>query len=97
MLSMVQPLTLAHKTPTPRESGGIFIMSHYYATIPRSARRTVPTARGHKSTGIAAEVASYKGAIIVELHHEDGKDCFTVCRIPWLGIGNYEKLAEGTL
>jgi len=94
---MVHQSASAHRTPPPVQAGGFFIMSHYYATIPRSARRTVPTARGHKTTGIAAEVASYKGAIKVAIHHVNGEDCFIVCRIPWLGVGNYEILAEGTL
>ena len=36
-------------------------MSHYYARIPTSARRTIATARGHRSTGIAAEVLTAEG------------------------------------
>jgi hypothetical protein len=72
-------------------------MSHYYATIPQSGRKTTPTARGHKTTGLATIAASYKGAIRVELRHVDGKDLFTVNRIPWKGAGPSEVIAEGEL
>ena len=72
-------------------------MSHYYATIPTSGRKTTPTARGHKTTGLATIAASYKGAIRVELRHVDGKDLFTVNRIPWQGAGPSEVIAEGEL
>jgi len=72
-------------------------MSHYYGTIPQSGRKTTPTARGHKTTGLATIAASYKGAIKVELEHIDGVDTFTVTRIPWQGVGEREVLAEGQL
>jgi hypothetical protein len=72
-------------------------MSHYYGTIPQSGRKTTPTARGHKTTGLATIAASYKGAIKVELEHIDGVDTFTVTRIPWKGVGEREVLAEGQL
>jgi hypothetical protein len=42
-------------------------MSDLYATIPTSARKTVPTARGHKSTGISAEVCSWEGKIVTKI------------------------------
>ena len=57
-------------------------MSHYYARIPTSARRTVPTARGHKSTGISAEVLTYDGGVRVSIRHAAGGDIVTVERIP---------------
>ena len=76
-------------------------MSHYYAQIPQSARRTVPTARGHKSTGITVQAACAEGAIEVRLYHEDGKDHFEVERIPWSysgeSRGRKELLAKGEL
>ncbi len=72
-------------------------MSHYYATIPQSGRKTTPTARGHKTTGLATIAASYKGAISVELRHVNGKDLFTVSRIPWQGVGERQVIAEGEL
>ena len=49
-------------------------MSHYYARIPTSARRTIATARGHKSTGIAAEVLTAEGGVRVTIRHRNGRD-----------------------
>ena len=74
-------------------------MSHFYATIPTSARKTVPTARGHKSTGIGTIGASYSGAIDVYLWHdeESGLDKFRVAMIPWHGAGDHKVLARGTV
>lgn len=57
-------------------------MSHFYARIPTSARRTVATARGHKSTGIAAEVLTFDGGVRVSIRHAAGGDMVTVERIP---------------
>lgn len=57
-------------------------MSHFYARIPTSARRTVATARGHKSTGIAAEVLTFDGGVRVSIRHAAGGDIVTVERIP---------------
>lgn len=56
-------------------------MSHFYARIPTSARRTVATARGHKSTGIAAEVLTADGGVRVTIRHRNGRDIVTVERI----------------
>ena len=42
-------------------------MSDLYARIPTSARKTVPTARGFKSTGISAEVCSWEGKIVTKI------------------------------
>ena len=56
-------------------------MSHYYARIPTSARRTVATARGHKSTGIAAEVLTADGGVRVSIRNVDGRDIVTVERV----------------
>ncbi len=76
-------------------------MSHYYAQIPQSAKGTVPTARGHKTTGIVTQAACAEGAIEVRLYHEDGKDYFEVERIPWSykgkSRGRKELLAKGEL
>jgi len=72
-------------------------MRHYYATIATTGRKTPPTARGHKTTRLATIAASYKGAIRVELRHVDGKDLFTVNRIPWQGVGECQVIAEGEL
>lgn len=56
-------------------------MSHYYARIPTSARRTVLTARGYKSAGIAAEVLTADGGVRVTIRHRNGRDIVTVERI----------------
>ena len=49
-------------------------MSHFYARIPQSGRKTMPTARGHKSTGISADVMSYDGRIRVNMWHDPDTD-----------------------
>jgi hypothetical protein len=56
-------------------------MSHYYARIPYSARRTIATARGHRSTGIAAEVLTAEGGVRVSIDNVDGRDIVTVERV----------------
>lgn len=55
-------------------------MSHFYGEIVRSARKTIPTARGHKTTGLETRARSWQGDIRVVLLHDDetGKDCFSV-------------------
>jgi len=45
-------------------------MSHFYAQIVESSRKTVPTARGHKSTGIQTLTQSYNGQIRVRMWHD---------------------------
>ncbi len=70
-------------------------MSHFYAAIPTSARRTIPTARGHTSTGISTFAASYAGRVAVRLYEKDGKDYFEVTMQPHLGAGDSMLLATG--
>ena len=74
-------------------------MSHFYATIPTSARKTTPTACGHKSTGVQTIGASWRGAISVDLWHDadEDQDKFVVTMIPWKGAGDYKTLARGTV
>ena len=74
-------------------------MSHFYASIPRSARKTIPTARGHKSTGVTTKAASYSGAIEVVLSYDEdtGTDVFTVMQVQHQGSGITEIIASGTL
>ena len=74
-------------------------MSHFYAKIPTSARKTVPSARGHKSTGVQTIGASWRGAISVDLWYDadEDKDRFVVTMIPWKGAGDYKTLARGTV
>ena len=70
-------------------------MSYYYARIPTSASRTVPTARGYKSAGIAAEVLTADGGVRVSVRHAGGGDIVTVERIahPQSGNGKSEVIA----
>ena len=74
-------------------------MSHFYASIPRSARKTTPTACGHKNTGLAVDAASWQGRILVQLHNnnEDGKDYFCVTQETHYGAGCHEIIASGVL
>ncbi len=74
-------------------------MSHFYATIPKSERRTVPTAYGHKGTGISTIASSYAGAIRVDLWHSEatGQDMYEVHQQPWQGAGERRLLASGVV
>ncbi len=74
-------------------------MSHFYAAIPTSARRTVPTACGHKSTGREVCAASWAGRISVRLTHDDetGEDLFSVWMEPHAGHGDHHLLASGVV
>ncbi len=74
-------------------------MSHFSAAIPTSARRTIPTARGHKSTGISTYAASHDGKITVRLWNDGatGQDNFEVLMEPHLGHGDEELVAAGTV
>jgi hypothetical protein len=74
-------------------------MSHFYGTIPESARKTVPSARGHKATGLTTVAASWDGAIRVNLWHDPNNevDCYEVEMIPWEGQGNQHVVARGVL
>ena len=74
-------------------------MSHFYGSIPTSARRTVPTARGHKSTGITTRAASYAGAVVVSLYHDEntGTDRFEISQQTHLGAGVNRLIAEGII
>ena len=55
-------------------------MSHFYASINRSARKTAATARGHKSTGIELWVGSYDGVLRVSVWHSEkhGHDMYEI-------------------
>ena len=72
-------------------------MSELYASIPVSARKTVATARGHKSTGIEAEVCAWTGKIVSKIEwSEIDKDYrFTVSMEPHHGKGDSCILASG--
>ena len=72
-------------------------MSDLYARIPTSARKTVPTARGFKSTGISAEVCSWDGKIVSRIwwNEEVKQFRFSVWMEPHHGHGDSLYLADG--
>ncbi len=74
-------------------------MSHFYAAIPTSARRTMPTARGHASTGISTYAASYAGRVSTYLWHDEetGEDRFEVSMTPHEGSGDLKAIASGVV
>lgn len=74
-------------------------MSHFYASIPQSARKTIATARGHISTGVTTRAASWSGAIEVELFNntETGKDEFVVRQTTHHGEGVSVEIARGVV
>jgi len=67
-------------------------MSHFYATIPTSTRKTTPTAQGSGYTGITTQAASWKGCIQTRLYEYKGQDWFEVSMIPWKNV--YDDDAE---
>ena len=72
-------------------------MSDLYARIPTSARKTVPTARGFKSTGIEAEVCSLEGKVVSNIwwNDDDGKFWFNVRMAAHHGTGDSQLICEG--
>ena len=69
-------------------------MSHFYGSIPVSARRTVPTARAHSH--LVTRAASYQGAIEVELSiDENGVDVYCVRQTSHQGKGVHKIIAQG--
>ena len=61
-------------------------MSHFYATIPTSTRKTTLTAQGSGHTGITTQAASWKGCIQTRLYEYKGQDWFEVSMIPWKNV-----------
>jgi len=55
-------------------------MSHFYARISESARKTQPTARAHHS--LTVEAQSWEGKIVTKLIREKAGDFFQVWRMP---------------
>lgn len=71
-------------------------MSHFYGIV--QGGRGEATRTGHKTTGLVATAASWKGAIKTTLFVDDsGRDCYRVEQMPWNGAGEYRLLAEGIL
>jgi len=63
-------------------------MSHFYATIPTSSRKTTLTAQGTAHTGITTYTASWKGCIQTRLYEYEGKDWFEVTMKPWRDVND---------
>lgn len=74
-------------------------MSHFYASIPVSARKTIGCARGHKSTGIVVRAASWAGAIETAFYYDEktGKDMYHVYHSTHSGAGVSATIARGVV
>lgn len=72
-------------------------MSHFYAKISNSARKTVPTARGHKTTGVDVEACGWGGKVVTILRHVDGVDKFEVWMMPHQGAGDTYMVSSGVV
>ena len=75
-------------------------MSHFYGVISNSARKTIPTARAHKTTGLTTNAQSWEGQIVTQLYYDEEakKDAFRVWRYPHASSGGESViLAEGFL
>ena len=72
-------------------------MSHFYGMISQSARKTVPTARGHKSTGLTTDAAGWGGKIMTRLYYceETDRDMFEVWMRPHEYAGDVFMLCAG--
>jgi len=75
-------------------------MSHFYASITESTRRTPATAGGLKTTGLKLWAGSYDGVVSLEIWHdkETGQDCFIISQQdhPQSGGAHKKELANGT-
>ena len=72
-------------------------MAHFYASIPTSARKTVPTARGHKSTGVTTLACSWNGAIETRVWYDakTENDVFEVSMVSHQGSGDTRCIGSG--
>ena len=71
-------------------------MSHFYAEILTSTRKTAPSAQGSVKTGITAYCASYEGRIVTNLWQDsEGIDRFEVTMEAHLGKGDRQMIASG--
>jgi len=72
-------------------------MAHFRGVV--QGGRGEASRNGHKTTGLTATAASWRGAIEVSLSHdtETGEDRFEVRQIPWQGAGISEVIAEGVI
>lgn len=74
-------------------------MSHFYGSIPRSSRRTVPTACASKGSGLTVRAASWEGAIEVRLEFNEAmqENRYEVWKTPHHGVGETKLLAKGVV
>ena len=72
-------------------------MSHFYAAISKSARKTTPTARGHRSTGIETVTQSFNGQIRTVLWYDavTNQDMYKVILQPH-GTSSHDGLVLAT-
>lgn len=63
-------------------------MSHFYASIDESARKTVPTARGHRNGGITAHVRSWSVGVRVSASVIDDRDVIAIHSTCGSGYGS---------
>lgn len=72
-------------------------MSKLYSKLAVDGRwRYAVTRRAHRRA--TSQLASWHGAIETEIvHNNDGSITYTVRKIPWHGVGDYEQIAEGVL
>ena len=68
-------------------------MAHFYGEVKGSKGEA--SRLGTASSGIGATVASYAGAIRVEMEVRDGQDWVSVEMIPWQGEGESRLLYDG--
>lgn len=68
-------------------------MAHFYGTLQGARGET--SRLGGKASGIQARVASWAGAVNVQLYDHQGEDWATVDLVPHQGKGSYRKLYEG--
>jgi hypothetical protein len=76
---------VCRKTKTQTNTNnGEKTMSHFYGVISQSARKTMPTARAHKTTGLVTRAQSWSGEIVTVLYYDEKtkKDMFKVQRMP---------------
>jgi uncharacterized protein (DUF736 family) len=82
-----------HSTQTTNERK---TMSHFYARISESARKTQPTARAHHSLKVEAQ--SWEGKIVTKLIRKEEGDYFQVWREPHGSSGgDITLIAEGRI
>lgn len=71
-------------------------MAHFYGKL-RNHIHNVKTLTGTKSRGFTSEAMSRNGKIVVELHHTDGMDIFSVRQEQHMGNGINREIACGEI